>query len=255
MSYFSAVNDLVPGMASARSPWSRRTLWARACARAFWPGLLCLPWFTACDGTQQAVFARVLAPSVSVAGQSGSGAAGSSPGSALDAGVPTPPPPPADAGQAPDDAGGSALPDPGLDPNVVFDWTETLPGAGTCSAGRYVGSFSCTAPGVAGLPVTVSGELTVLLGGTTEEQKLSVQEGTVKGAFFLAPMISGELDCPTLAFSATSVDGMDLFTAERFESSFEGTLNVDTLVIEGTFELTNASAMMCMGTFRLGIAP
>ncbi len=193
------------------------------------------------------MFAAVSAPPVLGPDPAGAGA----PALAHDAGAepiggsPAQPDPP-DAGV---DASG---PDPGLDPTVSFTWTETLPGAGTCRGGRYTGSFTCSA---AELLVPITGEVTVLLSVAPEEQKLAIEEGTVKGAFFLAPMVVGGIDCPSRVFEGVTIDGMDLFTQERFDAALFGTLDLDTLVIEGDFVLTNAAGQECSGTFRLGAAP
>jgi hypothetical protein len=103
--------------------------------------------------------------------------------------------------------------------------------------------------------VPITGEVSVLHSVDPEEQKLAIEEGTVKGSFFLAPTVLGGLDCPSRSFSGVTVDGMDLFTLERFEAVLSGTLDVDTLVIEGEFMLTNASGQACAGTLRMGAAP
>lgn len=203
-----------------------------------------------CSGTERAVFALVdpvLAPPVPP--PPGEAAAGTT-APVLDAGGE-----PSAGGSGPDlaDAGVDASgPDPGLDPTVRFTWVETLPGAGTCRGGRYAGSFICSS---VALIVPLTGEVSVLLSVDPEEQKLAIEEGTVRGSFFLAPVIEGGLDCPTRHFEGLTVDGMDLFTLEHFDATLSGTLDVDTLVIDGEFTLTNAAGQECTGTVRLGAAP
>jgi len=204
----------------------------------------------ACTGTEQAVFAVVVDPAKPpVLGPDPAGAGEPTPGLDAEAGPNAGSPAPPDPLDAGVDASG---PDPGLDPTVTFAWTETLPGAGTCRGGRYAGSFTCSADE---LLVPITGEVTVLLSVDPEEQTLAIEEGSVKGAFFLAPTIQGGIDCTSRAFEGVTIDGMDLFTQESFEASMSGTLDVDTLVIDGEFVLTNSAGQECRGTFRLGAAP
>lgn len=230
----------VPGGCAGKA-WSHGLLALAACAAA--------SLFGACTGTEQAVFAVVDPSKPPVLGPDPAGTGMPTP--ARDAGGE-----PVGGSSAPPDALDAGVdasgPDPGLDPTVSFAWTETLPGAGTCRGGRYAGSFTCSA---VELLVPITGEVTVLLSVAPEQQKLAVEEGTVKGAFFLAPTVQGGIDCPSRAFEGITVDGMDLFTQERFDASLSGTLDLDTLVIDGEFVMTNAAGQECRGTFRLGAAP
>jgi hypothetical protein len=180
-----------------------------------------------------------------------------------------PPGAPADAGRLPDDGprlpvpplvpeeedAGIPIVDPGLDPNATFDWTETLPGKGTCKAGRYVGGFECTMPGVTGLPVSISGEIAFNLTGSPEEQSLTVEDGTLSGLFFGAEL-SGNLDCQQDAFTGLSDGGMlDVGGPGTFTAWLAGAYDDQSLGIEGSFSIVNDQNQTCVGTFGVQIAP
>lgn len=140
--------------------------------------------------------------------------------------------------------------DPHLDPTVEFVWTETVPGQGTCKAGTYVGSFSCT--GANGNVVT--GQILVTLAGSPEEQRLQVAAGAVKdltGAIFNSGM-TGMLDCQTRQFLGETADGMSAFGP--FTASLDGNFNDRDLSIEGTLLIDNAAKETCVGAFRISAA-
>ena len=169
---------------------------------------------------------------------------------AVDAGSKTPDsaavPKPRDAG--PDGAVAvSPKPDPDLDPMVQFVWTETVPGQGTCKAGTYVGSFTCTSAD----GKVVTGQVLITLAGSPEEQRLKVSAGAVKdltGALFNSGM-SGMLDCQTRHFSGLTVNGTSPFGP--FAATLEADYNDRDLSIEGKLVMQNAAKETCDGTFRV----
>jgi hypothetical protein len=227
-----------------------------------WPGVLVLAVVavTACEGTKHAIFEPLTKASV---------------------GGPTKPATP-DAGRAPpvdaghgiqphrqhpdamdDDAGASS--DPDLDPNVTFVWTESLPGQGTCRAGVYAGSLDCQFPNpLGGLPFPLSGQIAFTLDGSTEEQHLSITEGSISGALFMSGM-TGELDCIANHFQAAAVDGQSVTIGDQtnpfalafptFNASLQGEYDNQALVIAGKFAMVNEAGDMCSGTFRVSAAP
>jgi hypothetical protein len=181
-----------------------------------------------------------------------------------------PPEGPVDAGRPPDD--GPTLPvpplvqpdeddagipsiDPGLDPKATFEWTETLPGKGTCKAGRYVGGFECTMTGLGGLPVSISGEIAFTLTGSPEEQSLTVEDGSLSGLFFSAGL-SGNLDCRQDNFAGLSDDGMlEAGGPGTFTAWLVGAYDDQSLGIEGSFSIVNDQNQSCRGSFGVQIAP
>jgi hypothetical protein len=198
-------------------------------------------WVSACTGAPHQLFEPNEGPPVA--------AVRPTPGD-VDAGSKTPDrmgvPMPRDAG--PDGAVAvSPEPDPDLDPMVQFVWTETVPGRGTCKAGTYVGSFTCT--GADGRVVT--GQVLITLAGSPEEQRLTVSAGAVKdltGAIFNSGM-SGMLDCQTRRFSGLTVGGTSPFGP--FAATLDADYNDRDLSIEGTLVMQNSAKETCDGTFRV----
>jgi hypothetical protein len=218
-----------------------------------WGSLLNLLVAGACTGTEHAVFEPLPSRPHSV----------------------DPPPAQPDGGDPPDarlppiisastDAGDA--PDPGLDPTVVFEWKHSLPGQGTCRAGRYAGSFECTmqGPGIGEPAAMLSGAVSFTLTGSPEEPVLSISDGQISGAFFSSGM-SGKLDCIGKQFSGMAVDGKALLGQgtqsplpalfPRFDAELDGHFDDQALVIDGLFAMTNDSAQMCRGTFHASVTP
>jgi hypothetical protein len=214
----------------------------------------------ACEGTERAIFEPlpqvVVGPPKPPALDAGSGHHVSPP----DAGRP-PVMSSDDAGE--DDAGSL---DPDLNPNVTFVWTETLPGKGTCRAGVYSGSFDCQFPdALAGLPITVTGQIAFTLAGSPEKQSLSISDGSLTGSGgLLTSGLSGTLDCIANHFQGAALDGQAVsldpnnpfaLTFPTFNASLQGNYDDQALVIAGTFTLVNDAGDMCSGTFRVSAAP
>jgi hypothetical protein len=158
-------------------------------------------------------------------------------------------------------------PDPGLDPSAVFSWTESLPGQGTCKAGRYVGKFTCTIydSGNPDPQDTLSGSIFVTLVGSPEEPIRTIKPGQISGPFF-ASGISGMLDCSKQAFTAMTLGGRALLADAgqgmaaptlfpTFGATLDGHFDSHTLVIEGSFKMVNDTGQTCDGDFRVSATP
>ncbi|MFI5054014.1 MAG: hypothetical protein ACHQDE_06595 [Acidimicrobiia bacterium] len=229
----------------------------RACRIA--SGLLAVAVLAACTGTEHSVFqlGRVKPPV-------------SAPANHPDAAIA-----PVDAGtvkrriRIPDDDAGPGGPDPGLDPTVVFGWKESLPGQGTCKAGKYVGSFTCDVEGrvpdagpVGGVK-TLSGAVTFTLTGSPEEQVLTIAMGSLSGPFF-GGSLTGKLDCIAKSFTGMTQDGTALLGQGMqgpvmlfpgFDAKLTGDFDDQSLVIEGTLMMMNMLGQSCHGTFRASVVP
>jgi hypothetical protein len=211
--------------------------------------LLVLGCAGACAGTEQAIFTHV-SPEP--------GAASSAP----EGGRPAP-------HDVPERDGGLTA-QPTLDPGVTFEWTETLPGQGTCNTGVYTGVFSCDLKN--GNPLTnfLSGQGTVSLrlGLSTERSQLPV-EGELGGPLFGGSVL-GSLDCSTDTLRAQVADGgaievdglMGLMGAtdpfvsfSTFTATLEGVLDRAALVIAGDFIMTSNDGQKCTGRFSTNVSP
>lgn len=209
-----------------------------------------------CQGSERVIFEPVLG-----AGQQPeSGGTGGRPDSGSE--------PVTDAG---DDAGGgdSAVPfdagepsaDAGLDPSVRFDWTETLPGQGTCSPAHYVGSFACTVEQPTG-PAPLGGQIRLDLAGSAEGQ-LSIENGVLSdlSGLLFSSTLEGSLDCVAQRFDALTRDGIAfpiggvLLPFRTFEAHLDGTFDEQTLEVRGDIVMTNDAGQVCIGTFQAGVAP
>jgi hypothetical protein len=213
--------------------------------RVIVPALLVL---AACTGTEHAVFIPRDVPSVTP------------PAPHIDAA-----PPPADA--APEagreDAGRDEdagwIPEPELDPDVTFDWKQSLPGQGTCREGSYVGSFTCWPPAQPGssAPSPLSGQVAFTLGSVTEQQVLAITQGSVKdpiGIVFNAELL-GALRCTDNRFDAYTENGVSLIGFDNFDATLTGQFDDDALVIDGAFAMINDSGQTCDGQFHVSAAP
>lgn len=180
--------------------------------------------------------------------------------------------PPAAAG-SPGSAGTSADPPvvtgPPLNGGITFPWTETIPGAGACQPGRFIGTFTCTIGSLL-VPETLDGLVTVVLGGSSESQRLPVDAGQVLAydanrSLLLAANLAkggGGLDCSTRELEAeleptpTSALPLDrqlawlsLSDQPLARGTLRGNLDPNTQVIRGELDLVFEPALMCEGTF------
>lgn len=158
-------------------------------------------------------------------------------------------------------------PPPALDPDVTFEWDETLPGKGTCKAGTYSGKFTCEVqdPGPLELLTSPRGNFSFTLGDSGEQQQLPIVTGSMEGGVFRGSL-QGGLDCASNALRATSSDGRALFGMltdpnpvfeifSSFRAQFDGVLQRETLVIEGVFSMTSESGRTCAGQFTANAMP
>jgi hypothetical protein len=160
------------------------------------------------------------------------------------------------------------MPDLGLDPTAVFTWTESLPGQGTCKAGRYVGKFTCTiADDVSDPEPTLAGSIVFTLAGSPEEAMLSIIAGEIWGSFF-ASGIAGTLDCSKQTFTAMTPSsrtqpgdggaGQGAVAAPLFPgfaATLDGHFDSQALVIAGSFTMVNDAGQTCSGDFRVSATP
>jgi hypothetical protein len=166
---------------------------------------------------------------------------------------------PAAAGAPAVDPGPSQAPS-ALDPDVSFDWEQSLPGRGTCRAGVYVGTFQCVTDG---LPVLITGQVTLGFSGSSETQLLSVTDGSVGdlwGELFNAG-VQGELDCVEQEFSGTTVGGIAYDplpfgpAAQGFDATMYGVYDDQELVVGGSWLLRYELGGRCTGTWIASAQP
>lgn len=204
-----------------------------------------------CKGSEHVVLAPI---AETVRPPEGGAGAGGSGGGPPDSGRPPEPPPPDAAA-----TDGSSTEDPELDPDIVFEWTETLPGQGGCGANTFVGSFNCAfeepllAPIVGQLFFELTDERE---GQLTLDGRLTDITGT--GVAFAAKLV-GALDCP-LDLQAVGEGGM-LFApfsmpGVTFTAMLRGTYDAQTLEIAGDIVITNnVNELVCTGPFSVGAIP
>lgn len=157
---------------------------------------------------------------------------------------------------------------PELDPDVTFEWTETLPGKGTCRAGLYIGKFSCipvgSDAGAADRIGPVSGQAVFTLrSGSAEEQVLTISSGTLFDDLFgvlYVPNVKleGELKCADRHFEATAHG--ESWGLGMFSVALSGSLDDQQLVIEGDLAVVgllepDSEPGHCVGTFEVNAAP
>lgn len=153
-----------------------------------------------------------------------------------------------------------------LDPDVRFEWTQTLPGAGTCRAGAYTGAFRCTID--TPLPLILNGTIALTLGTTGERQELEITDGRLAGvdttgADLLTADVFGSLDCDLNRFSAHSANGhafpgtlvLPLRAFDQFDATLAGDFDSGSLTITGDFTMTNGVGADCVGTFSARWSP
>lgn len=162
---------------------------------------------------------------------------------------------PVDAGAPDADAADPEI-DSGLDPDVKFDWTETLPGQGKCGPGTYVGSFSCSNDGRPAPPIV--GQLTIVVEDSGENETTLLVSGKLTDALafdLFTGTIVGSLDCTQNKLEAFTIDGMvnDLLMS-MFDTTFVGTYDPETLEILGEIVISSRSDPpdVCHGAFQVG---
>jgi hypothetical protein len=209
--------------------------------------LLALGCAGACDGTERTIFAHV---------STDPGAASTAP----EGGRPAP-------RNVPERDGGLTA-QPALDPGVTFEWTETLPGRGTCKTGVYTGVFSCSLKNGNLLTsfLLAQGTVTLDLGASTERSQLPV-EGELGGPLF-GGSVRGSLDCGSDTLSANIGDGRAIqldglmggetdpfISFSTFTATLDGMLDRAALVIAGDFVMTSSDGQRCAGRFSANVSP
>jgi hypothetical protein len=163
-----------------------------------------------------------------------------------------------------------------LDPNVKFDWGETAPGTGkpkACRAGVYTGSMMSVCKMDGGFPIggaeglEIGGVISIELAESANGEFLEISDGEftsfAAGTFGLLAHLRGQLDCKTLQFSATTEDGLwglgDPNVAGvplgMFEAALTGALDPATGTLSGTWMVTGAVPLPCMGTWSATLSP
>jgi hypothetical protein len=168
---------------------------------------------------------------------------------------------------------GSSTSDPHLNPAIVFDWTETIPGAGSCQAGKFTGNFSCAVDSIL-LPERFEGSITLVLKGSSEAQSLTIDAGQLLAfdentkPVVSATHIVGTLNCVTQALSADVLPTKsEVMPAERqvawlnaaqqpnTSGTLKGSLDPSAQTLQGDLELLFEPAPTCTGTFSVRAAP
>ncbi len=170
-----------------------------------------------------------------------------------------------------DGAVGMFVPRSDLDKTAKFDWTESLPGQGTCKPGKYTGTFMCdykqdgpdggAAPD-ASVIAMVSGPVTLTLQKSMSGEFLEISDGKLDGVAMgvisFSSMLSGRLDCTTLKFSAKAVMGSyalgGLLPLGTFDGSLIGMFDTQTLTLKGEWAL-KAGAGSCRGPWTASYTP
>jgi hypothetical protein len=147
-----------------------------------------------------------------------------------------------------------------LDRGITFEWEQSLPGQGTCREGSYAGSFTCQVsvdPEDSLPPPPLAGQVAFTLGSLSEQQVLSITQGSVKdpiGIVFGADLV-GSLHCAEHEFTAYAENGVSLIGFGTFEATLVGRFDDEALVIDGDFALVNDTGQPCVGRFHVSAAP
>ena len=173
-----------------------------------------------------------------------------------------------DAGPLAGAAGSTTM----LPATTPFRWTETIPGAGRCQAATFMGQFSCTTDNVVGQN-RFSGNITLVLKGSSETQLLSVERGQIlvfdeDMKLVVSTEMTGLLDCNTQQLIAALVPkNSEMMPLERLlnwlnpnatpvtNGMFKGPLDPNLQVIRGDMQLVFEPMPKCPGTFSLQGTP
>jgi hypothetical protein len=228
--------------------WLQRAFLVFVGACGLWVGA------SGCKGSEHVVLAPILQQAGNPSGGSGGGGTGGS--SPTDGGNSQP----LDASDPEPDAEDPPI-DSGLDPNVTFDWVETLPGPGVCGANTFVGSFSCTSE-IRLVPLV--GQITIEVSETALGEESLVVTGELVDAFgnptFFGADIGGSLNCTTNQLVATTTGG---YYTLGVDATFDTTISAtyDPLALEMIGEITlfftyhyamTTEMEECRGSFQVG---
>lgn len=150
--------------------------------------------------------------------------------------------------------------DSGLDPTVTFQWTETLPGPGTCGPNTFVGSFSCTSESRL---TPFVGQMTLVVSSVGESMLVVTGKLADAAGFelFFSASIQGTLECGMNMLTAWTTDGRAAYfgVEATFETDILGVYDPKSLEIVGelTLIITYDDVMMteaetCRGSFQVG---
>lgn len=160
-------------------------------------------------------------------------------------------------------------PRPARNESVKFEWSESIPGAGVCQAGKFTGLFECQVGTIVGRPDVLYGVVNLVLMGTSEAQTLNISGGsiTVWDAMMtrvVAAPVIGALQCGTQGFTAeiepTPSDPMPLERQLAWlnpvaqpvtTGSLRGSLDPDLQEIEGDIEIRFDPNARCAGDFSI----
>jgi hypothetical protein len=169
----------------------------------------------------------------------------------------------ASSAATPDDDGGTTrfTAPKDLDPNLSFGWTDTLPGQGTCKPGKYTGMFTCT---YGAFPVT--GPVTLEFTKSMDGEFLDLANGQLSGAaagfYGFKCSLKGRLDCSTLKFEASAINGVfglgDPSTSPlgMFDGTLSGKLDKQTLQLSGDWSLgITGDTTRCPGPWTADFTP
>jgi len=204
----------------------------------------------ACEPSRHVVFTS-LSEAGGGAGESGSGAgaSGSGAGGSSDSGVVERP-----------------AEEPFLNPSVHFLWKETVPGAGGCQPGTYVGRFECRQ---GNLFFPIEGNVNFRLAGSEEDQVLTIVDGKVSGfsSALTGELMNGELtgtlDCVSDDFAAATQNG-EVFGAPfaglfpvlqgggPFAGTMVGTIDTSNAMISGSWKMSGS--LSCTGDFSAALS-
>jgi len=165
----------------------------------------------------------------------------------------------------------SAESNPSRGANVTFNWSESIPGAGACRAAWFNGTFSCEVEALldAADPEILIGSIVFHLGGSSEAQTLTVENGQISAYdessnnVFIAG-VTGSLDCSTqhleCSVDPTPTNPMPIERQLRWlnpdvqphvTGTLKGSLNPDLQEISGDLELVFEPSPRCVGTFQV----
>lgn len=143
------------------------------------------------------------------------------------------------------------------DPNVQFDWPETV-ASGPCLPGAYSGQFSCQIDLTGGLlpPGVYTGPVTFTLAESSAGEFLEISSGTLQGAtgfITFNAQLAGQLDCSTNQFRADALNGM--FPGGTFSGILDGQLDRATQTLTGAWSMTAMGFPPCVGPWSVTLQP
>jgi hypothetical protein len=158
---------------------------------------------------------------------------------------------------------------PPLNSSVTFDWTETIPGAGSCQAAKFTGPFYCMVATIIGKPDQLNGSINLVLHGSSESQTLNIDGGNISvyddaGNSIVITGLTGGLECGTQRLKATiEPKATEAMPVERQLSwlnpnvnpvatgKLTGSLDPALQEIGGDMEVDFEGGTRCVGEFNI----